>query len=86
MADEQAALRMRLRDLAAARVSYGYRLLYVLVRREGWLVNHKRVYRLYQEEGGSSSEPSGRVGTCPVGVGRYGQRQRGKMSAGVWTS
>ena len=51
MADEQAALRMRLRDLAAARVSYGYRRLYVLLRREGWMVNHKRVYRLYHEEG-----------------------------------
>ena len=51
MADEQAALRMRLRDLAAARVSYGYRRLYVLLRREGWPVNHKRVYRLYREEG-----------------------------------
>ena len=51
MADEQAALRMRLRDLAAARVSYGYRRLYVLLRREGWAVNHKRVYRLYREEG-----------------------------------
>lgn len=51
VADEQAALRMRLRDLAAARVSYGYRRLYVLLRREGWRVNHKRVYRLYREEG-----------------------------------
>jgi putative transposase len=51
MADEQAALRMRLWDLAAARVSYGYRRLYVLLRREGWMVNHKRVYRLYHEEG-----------------------------------
>lgn len=49
--DEQAALRMRLRDLAAARVSYGYQRLYLLLRREGWMVNHKRVYRLYRQEG-----------------------------------
>ena len=51
VADEQAALRIRLRDLAAARVSYGYRRLHVLLRREGWTVNHKRVYRLYRQEG-----------------------------------
>jgi putative transposase len=43
--------RMRLRDLAAARVRDGYRRLHVLLRREGWQVNHKRVYRLYRLEG-----------------------------------
>lgn len=51
VADEQAALRIRLRDLACSRVSYGYRRLYILLRREGWEVNHKRVYRLYKLEG-----------------------------------
>ena len=51
VADEQALLRMRIRDLARARVSYGYRRLHVLLQREGWQVNHKRVYRLYRQEG-----------------------------------
>jgi putative transposase len=51
VAADQTALRLRLRDLAAARVRYGYRRLHVLLRREGWRVNHKRVYRLYREEG-----------------------------------
>ena len=51
VADEQAALRIRLKDLAQARVSYGYRRLHVLLQREGWKVNHKRVYRLYRLEG-----------------------------------
>ena len=46
----QDALRIRLRDLAAARVKYGYRRLHVLLRRDGWLVNRKRVLRLYQQE------------------------------------
>jgi putative transposase len=32
-------------------VRYGYRRLHILLRREGWRVNHKRVYRLYREEG-----------------------------------
>lgn len=50
-AQDQTALRMRLRDLAAARVRYGYRRLHVLLRREGWSVNHKRIYRLYRLEG-----------------------------------
>lgn len=42
---------MRLRDLAATRVRYGYRRLHVLLRREGWPINHKRVLRLYRDEG-----------------------------------
>jgi putative transposase len=50
-AEDQTPLRVRLRDLAAARVRYGYRRLHILLRREGWQVNHKRVYRLYREEG-----------------------------------
>jgi len=50
-ADPQDALRARLRQLAAERVSWGYRRLYLLLRREGWRVNHKRVLRLYREDG-----------------------------------
>jgi putative transposase len=50
-ATDQTVLRLRLRDLAATRVRYGYRRLHILLRREGWRVNHKRVYRLYREEG-----------------------------------
>jgi putative transposase len=45
------ALRLRLRELAAARPRFGYLRLHVLLRREGWLVNKKRIYRLYGEEG-----------------------------------
>jgi putative transposase len=37
--------------LAGARVRWGYRRLHILLRREGWKVNHKRVYRLYKQEG-----------------------------------
>lgn len=40
----------RLRALAARRPRFGYRRLHVLLRREGFLVNHKRVYRLYRAE------------------------------------
>lgn len=49
--DPQEALWMRLRELAAARGRFGYRRLTVLLRRDGWQVNAKRIYRLYAEEG-----------------------------------
>jgi putative transposase len=45
------ALRQRLRELATARPRWGYKRLHILLRREGQLVNHKLVYRLYREEG-----------------------------------
>ena len=38
VADEQAPLRMRLRELAQTRVGYGYRRLHVLLQREGWAI------------------------------------------------
>ena len=47
---DQAALRMRLRELAGTRVRYGYRRLHILLRREGWKINAKRIYRLYRLE------------------------------------
>lgn len=37
--DPQTALRIRIRDLAAVGVRYGYRRLHVLLRREGWSVS-----------------------------------------------
>ncbi len=52
-----AALRARLREIAAERPRFGYRRLHRMLRREQengaprWVVNHKRVYRIYQEEG-----------------------------------
>ena len=49
--NDQAVLRRRIRELAAARVRYGYYRIYILLRREGWKINHKRVYRLYRMEG-----------------------------------
>lgn len=45
-----ARLRARLRDLAAMRRRFGYRRLHVLLRREGWVLNHKKVHRIYSEE------------------------------------
>lgn len=47
----QAALKQRITEIAQTRVRYGYRRVHVLLRREGWEINAKRVYRLYKELG-----------------------------------
>ena len=62
-AKDQTALRKRLRELAEARPRFGYPRLHVLLRREGWHVNIKRVYRLYKLEG--------------LGVSRLKRKKRG---------
>ena len=50
-AKDQTALRLRIRDLAHARPRFGYLRIWVLLRREGWAVNRKRVRRWYRLEG-----------------------------------
>jgi len=50
IAAPQEELRSCLKKLASERVGYGYRRLHLMLRREGWSINHKRVYRLYREE------------------------------------
>ncbi|MHC2389328.1 transposase InsO family protein [Bradyrhizobium liaoningense] len=47
---DDAAVRARLRELAAIRRRFGYRRLLVLMRREGLVMNHKKFRRLYREE------------------------------------
>src|SRR3974377_2618629 len=55
--------RVRLRELAEARRRFGYRRLQILLEREGWQVNHKRIYRLYVEEKVSLTRKRGRKGS-----------------------
>jgi putative transposase len=49
--ERDAVLRTRLKELAAKRMRFGYRRLRAMLIREGMPANHKRVYRLYREEG-----------------------------------
>jgi len=49
--DPRTELRMRIREIAQARVRYGYRKIRVLLNREGWKVGKYLVERLYREEG-----------------------------------
>jgi len=38
-------------EIAGLKRRYGYRRVYLRLRREGWVVNRKRVYRLYRDAG-----------------------------------
>ena len=44
-------LRARIREIAESKRRYGCPRIYVRLRREGWRVNHKKVERIYREEG-----------------------------------
>jgi putative transposase len=48
---DDAALKMRIKEITDTRVHYGYRRVHVLLRREGHKDNVKRIYRLYREQG-----------------------------------
>lgn len=48
---DQAALEGRIKDICSKRVRYGYRRVHVVLRREGWTVNAKKIYRIYKELG-----------------------------------
>ena len=45
------ALRIRIREIAAVRVRYGYLRITEILKREGWQVGKKRVYGIYKSEG-----------------------------------
>jgi putative transposase len=71
-ARDHARLRERLRALAGERRRFGYRRLHELLRREGFVANHKLVHRLYQEE--------------KLAIRRRGRQKRGlgAVMAGSW--
>jgi putative transposase len=48
---EEEKLRRRLREIAVEHILWGRRMAHRLLRQEGWLVNNKRVHRLWREEG-----------------------------------
>lgn len=66
MREPQEELRARIKELAAERPRWGYRRIHLLLRREGWAVNRKRVERLYRAEG--------------LAVRRRGRRRRSQVT------
>ena len=69
---------MRIREIAQARVRYGYRKILVLLTREGWEVGKTLVQRLYHEEGlvlKQKAEEAGVVGQPSIGENGCEQRK-----------
>jgi transposase InsO family protein len=55
--DEQTALARRIEELAGAHPRFGYRRIWALLDREGWMVNKKAVRRLDRELGLKVAQP-----------------------------
>jgi transposase InsO family protein len=68
---------MRSRELAMARPRFGYQRIHVLLRREGWAINRKRVHRLYRLEG----LQAGAAAQAPELASRPGAAAEGGQSA-----
>ena len=86
------ALRVRLRELANERRRFGYRRLGILLGREGIEVNHKKLFRLYREEGLAVRRRRSRAAfremreCLDIGWETYGAEReggRGRVSAGL---
>lgn len=72
-------LRGRLKELSSERRRFGYRRLHILLKREGWAVNWKKLYRVYREEGLTVRKRGGRkrdVGTRAPMAFPQGPNQR----------
>ena len=83
--DPQTALRMRVKELAAARVRYGYRGLHVLLQREDWSANYRHSYRLYYEKACRSSRRHAASGGRAA-TGSSGLRSEAPTTPGRWIS
>ena len=81
----QAQLIERIKEIAATRVRYGYRRIQVLLRREGWRVNTKRVCRLYREMGLQLRNKTPKRGSRRS-CARTDGRRRTRTRPGRWTS
>jgi putative transposase len=79
---EEAKLRQRLQEIAAEHIRWGRRVAYRLLRREGWSVNHKRVQRLWREEGLQPPTPRKRKRARPADGSM--RRHRAEHPHQVW--
>jgi putative transposase len=58
---DQASLEMAIKDICQTRVRYGYRRVHVILQRDGWQHNIKKIYRIYKEMGLQLRVPLRRV-------------------------
>lgn len=59
-----APLKKHMHEIAVTRVRFGFWRIFVLICRKAWRVNHKRIYRLYKEEGLNLRSKQPRRGRC----------------------
>ena len=57
---DDTTLRDRMKAIAHERRRFGYRRIHIMLKREGTVVNHKRLFRLYREEKLSVRKRGGR--------------------------
>jgi len=74
---------MRIRDIAMSRPRFGYERIHVLLRREGWHVNLKRVHKVVLS-GRSSSAHAGTPKEAYEPAPWAGTSLQDQDSAGVW--
>src|SRR4030081_763255 len=80
---DDAALRQRMKAIAHERRRFGYRRLHVLLKREGYVINHKRLFRLYREEKLAVRRRGGRkraIGTRAPMLGPMAANERGWLA------
>jgi putative transposase len=77
---------LRIRDIAHARPRFGYQRITVMLRREGWPVNRKRVRRLYRLQGLQVRMRVRRRKHMCLQRGPVPLGTRTCMNAGAWTS
>ena len=82
-ADDEGRIVTRMLELVRAHPRYGYRRIWALLRREGVVVNRKRIYRLWRQEGlkvPKKQRKKRRLGNSANGC----QRQRAEKKNQVW--
>ena len=84
-ARDQSALRLRIREIAMDRPRFGYLRVLVMLKREGWEVGKKRVYRLYRLEGLQLRMKVKRRKRISLLRGRPSRRPA-RINTGAWTS
>lgn len=82
--DRDKPLVRKLHELSGRHPRYGYRMIAALVRREGWNVNRKRVYRLWRQEGLQVPRKSGKRRRCGTSANGC-TRRRAEHVNHVWT-
>jgi len=84
MRDDELSLTQRIIDLACMYGRYGYRRIAAMLRLEGWRVNHKRVERIWKQEGLKVPKKQRKRGRLMLGDGSC-VRLRAEHKDHVWT-